>query len=185
VAATEIAAVAFGIAYILFAIQERRACWIAGGISTALYAAVFFDAGLPMQAVLQLVYVAISVYGWLAWGRDDGKVPPSAPLRFRVHLIALAGIALASAASAPLIARYALAASPIADSMGTWASLYATWLLARRYIDSWYWWVVIDTGLAALFANQGLWPTAALYLAYALLAVAGWKSWRRSRTPAR
>jgi len=181
VAATEIAAVAFGIAYILLAIREHRACWIAGGISTALYAAVFFDAGLPMQAVLQLVYVAMSVYGWVAWGKDDGKSPRPDDLRLSANLLAVAGVALATAISAPLIARHALAAAPVADSLGTWASLFATWLLARRYIDPWSWWVVIDTGLAALFASQGLWPTAALYLAYALLAVAGWRSWRRSR----
>ncbi len=179
-AATEIAAVAFGIAYILLAIREHRACWIAGGISTAVYALVFFDAGLPMQSALQLLYVAMSVYGWLAWGRDDGE-PSRQSLPLRAHLLALAGIALATAASAPLVARYALAASPIADSLGTWTSLFATWLLARRYIDTWIWWVVIDSGLAALFASQGLWPTAALYLAYSLLAVAGWKAWRKSR----
>lgn len=179
-AATEIAAVAFGIAYILLAIREHRACWIAGGISTAIYAVVFFDAGLPMQSLLQLLYVAMSVYGWLAWGRDDGEPPPQ-PLPLRVHLLALAGIALATAVSAPLVAHYALANLPVADSLGTWASLFATWLLARRYIDNWLWWVVIDSGLAALFASQGLWPTAALYLAYSLLAIAGWNSWRRNR----
>jgi nicotinamide mononucleotide transporter len=96
-------------------------------------------------------------------------------------LLAVAVVAIATAISAPLVARYALSAAPIADSLGTWASLFATWLLARRYIDTWSWWVVIDTGLAALFASQGLWPTAALYFAYALLAIAGWRSWQRSR----
>lgn len=183
-AATEIAAVAFGIAYILFAIRESRACWIAGGISTAIYAVVFLDAGLPMQAVLQLVYVGMSAYGWLAWGRDDGKLPPATSLRFRAHLLALAGIAVATAVSVPLVARFEPGASPLADSLGAWASLYATWLLARRYIDTWPWWVVIDIGLAALFASQGLWPTAVLYIAFALLAVAGWKSWRQRRVRA-
>ena len=182
-AATEVAAVAFGIAYIVLAIREHRACWIAGGIGTALYAVVFFDAGLPMQSVLQVLYVALSIYGWLAWGRNSRKAPPS-PLPLRANLLALAGVALATAASAPLVARYALAASPVADSLGTWASLFATWLLARRYVDNWYWWIVIDSGLAVLFSSQGLWLTATLYLAYSLLAIAGWRSWRRSRMQA-
>lgn len=180
-AAIEIAAVAFGIVYILLAIREQRACWIAGGISTALYAFVFFDAGLPMQSVLQIVYVAMSVYGWVAWGRDAGNRPLPGSLPLKLKLLAMAGVAIATVVSAPLVARYALAAAPIADSLGTWASLFATWLLARRYIDTWSWWVVIDTGLAALFASQGLWPTAALYLAYTLLAIAGWRSWQQSR----
>lgn len=96
----------------------------------------------------------------------------------RIHLYALGGVLVATAASAPLVARYSHAAAPVADSLGTWASLFATWLLARRYADNWTWWIVIDTGLAALFLWQGLAMTAALYLAYAVLAWAGWRSWR-------
>ncbi len=182
-APAEIAAVAFGAGYILLAIREHRACWIAGGISAAIYAVVFWRAGLPMQAALQFVYVAMSAWGWFAW-RKAGIEPPPRSWTGARHLAAIAGVGLATAASAPLAARYALAAAPVADSLGTWTSLVATWLLARRIIDTWAWWIVIDTGLAALFAWQGLAMTGALYLAYALLAVAGWRSWRRSRTPA-
>ena len=179
----ELTAVAFGVLYILLAIRERRACWIAGGISTAIYAVVFFKAGLPLQAALQVVYVAMSVYGWLAWKPGSAAATPRSWPIAR-HLAALAGVALATAATAPLAAHFALAAAPVADSLGTWASLVATWLLARRIADNWLWWIVIDAGLAALFATQGLAMTAALYLAYSLLAVAGWRSWRRGIAPA-
>ncbi len=177
-APAELAAVAFGVAYILLAIRGHRACWIAGGISTAIYAAVFQGAGLPMQAALQVVYVALSAYGWYAW-RPESSSPPARRWPVRYHFIALGAVGIATAASAPLAARYALAAAPVADSLGTWASLFATWLLARRVTDNWLWWIAIDAGLAALFAMQGLTVTAALYLAYALMAVAGWRSWRR------
>jgi nicotinamide mononucleotide transporter len=183
VAPAELAAAAFGVAYILLAIRGHRACWIAGGISTAIYAAVFYRAGLPMQAALQLVYVALSAYGWYAW-RPAPAVAPARRWPIRHHLVALGAVGLATAASAPIVARYALATAPVADSIGTWASLFATWLLARRVIDNWLWWIVIDAGLAALFATQGLAMTAALYLAYSLLAVAGWRSWRRGIAPA-
>jgi nicotinamide mononucleotide transporter len=183
VAPAELAAVGFGLAYILLAIREHRACWIAGGISTSIYAGVFLEAGLPMQAALQVVYVAMSVWGYFAWRRDAAAAVPVRRWRLPRHLLALAGVGLATAISAPLAARYALAAAPIADSLGTWASLVATWLLARRIIDTWYWWILVDTGLSALFASQGLRFTAVLYLAYALLAIAGWRSWRRAMEP--
>jgi nicotinamide mononucleotide transporter len=178
VAPAELAAVAFGVAYILLAIRGHRACWIAGGISTAIYAVVFQRAGLPMQAALQVVYVALSGYGWYAW-RPEPAAEQVRRWPIRRHLVALGAVGLATAASAPLAARYALASAPVADSLGTWASLFATWLLARRLVENWLWWIAIDAGLAALFATQGLAVTAALYLAYALLAVAGWRSWRR------
>lgn len=178
-APAELAAVGFGLAYILLAIRERRACWIAGGISTALYAFVFLDAGLPMQAALQVVYVAMSAWGYFAWRKDAAAAIPLRRRSVTWHLFALAGVGLATSVSAPLAARYALAAAPVADSLGTWASLVATWLLARRVIDTWLWWIAIDAGLAALFYSQGLVTTAALYLAFTLLAVAGWHSWRK------
>lgn len=182
-APAELVAVAFGFGYILLAIREHRACWIAGGISTAIYAGVFFHAGLPMQAGLQLLYVALSVYGWLAWSRTPAGSAPARSWTPARHLAAIAAVALATAVSAPLAARYALAEAPVADSLGAWASLVATWLLARRIVDAWLWWIVIDVGLAALFASQALAATAALYAAFALLAIAGYRSWVKS--PAR
>ncbi|MBM4219212.1 MAG: nicotinamide mononucleotide transporter [Gammaproteobacteria bacterium] len=182
-APAELVAVGFGLAYILLAIREQRACWIAGGISTAIFAGVFLHAGLPLQAALQLVYVAMSAWGYHAWRRDAAAAAPVRRWSVPRHLLALAGVGLATAASAPLAARYALAAAPVADSLGTWASLVATWLLARRVVDTWLWWIAIDTGLAGLFYSQGLVATAALYLAFGLLAAAGWRSWRK-RMPA-
>lgn len=178
-APAELAAAGLGFAYILLAIRQHRACWIAGGIGTAIYAKVFFDAGLPMQAALQLVYVAMAAYGYFAWRSDQERSAPVRRWSVPRHLLALAAVGLATAVSAPLAAQHALAAAPVADSLGTWSSLVATWLLARRVVDNWLWWIAIDAGLAALFATQGLLATAALYGAYALLAVAGWRSWRR------
>lgn len=178
-APVELVAAGFGFAYILLAIRQHRACWIAGAIGTAIYAKVFLDSGLPMQAALQVVYVAMSAYGFFAWRRDQGQAVPVRRWTAARHLLAIAAVGIATAVSAPLAARHAHSAAPIADSLGTWASVLATWLLARRVVDNWLWWIAIDTGLAALFVWQGLLPTAVLYAAYALLAVVGWRSWRR------
>jgi nicotinamide mononucleotide transporter len=180
VAPIEAAAVATGAAYIWLAIRQQRACWVAGGVSTALYIAVFAEAGLPLQAALQLLYVALSFYGWFAWGPGGEAVPRPRRWPPRLHLLALIAVALATAASMLLLERFPLSGAPFADSLGTWASVVATWLMARRVIESWLWWIAVDTGLAALFAAQGLTPTAALYLAYAVLAIAGWRAWRRT-----
>ena len=177
----EFAAVAFGVLYILLAIREHRACWIAGGISTAVYAGVFYRAGLPLQAALQVIYVAMSVYGWLAWKPDSAAAAATRAWPAMRHLAAVAGVGLATAVTAPLAVHDALDVAAVGDSLGTWASLVATWLLARRIAENWIWWIVIDAGLAALFTSQGLALTGALYLAYALLAVAGLRSWRKRR----
>jgi nicotinamide mononucleotide transporter len=176
----EAIAVAAGAAYILLAIRQRRACWIAGGASTALYSVVFLQAGLPLQAALQVLYVALSAYGWIAWRPGGAALPRPGRWPLRNHLMALAAVGIATVASTALLERLALSSAPLADSLGTWASVVATWLLARRIADNWLWWIAVDTGLAALFASQGLVGTGALYLAYAALAVVGWRSWRRN-----
>lgn len=180
----ELAAVALGLAYIVLAIRQHQACWITGGASTAIYIAVFLKAGLFLQAGLQVVYVVMSVYGWMAWrsGGDRAARPQSWPLR--KHLLALLAVFLATALSAPLLDHYTDSPAPLADSLGTWASVAATWLLARRYLETWFWWMIIDSGLATLFASQGLAFTAGLYLAFAVLAIAGWRAWRRSLSTA-
>ena len=155
-AVTEIAAVAFGVAYILLAIREHRACWIAGGISTALYAVVFLDAGLPMQAALQLVYVVMSVYGWFAWRQAGGRRARVRTWPLVAALAALAGVVLATAISAPLAGALRARGAPVADSLGTWASLVRD-LAARAAHASTpgSGGSSIDTGLAALFAQPG------------------------------
>jgi nicotinamide mononucleotide transporter len=176
----EAVAALFGFAYIVLAIRQHRACWIAGGASTALYCVVLLQSGLALLAGLQLLYVALAVYGWIQWRPDGGA--PQKPVSWPLprHVFALAAIVIATAISTILLSQYGGSTAPFADSLGTWASVFATWLLARRYIETWLWWIVIDLGLAALFVRQGLVPTAALHIAYALLAVAGWREWRRS-----
>ena len=175
----ELVAVALGLAYIVLAIRQHRGCWIAGGASTAIYIAVFLKAGLFLQAALQVAYVVMSVYGWVAWraGGELAARPRSWPLS--KHGLTLFAVIVATTLSTPLLSLYTDSPAPLADSLGTWASVAATWLLARRYIETWFWWMIIDSGLATLFASQGLVFTAGLYLAFAVLAIAGWRAWRR------
>lgn len=178
----EAAAVALGFAYILLAIRQRRACWLAGGLSTALYIVVFAEARLYLQAVLQVAYVALAVHGWRQWGRDERE---GAGLRvrrpgWRLHATIVAATAILTVLSAPLLAAWSDSAAPWADSLGTWASLAATWLMIRKVAANWLWWIAVDAGLAALFASQGLFFTAILYGAFAALAVSGWLAWRRA-----
>jgi nicotinamide mononucleotide transporter len=179
--ATELAAVACGVAYIVLAIGRRRACWVAGGLSTALYVAVFLQAGLYLQSALQVAYVVLAVYGWRQWtavGAGDALTPRRWPARR--HAQAALAVLAATLLAAPLLDRSTDAAAPWADALGTFASVAATWMMAQRISEHWLWWVVIDFGLAWLFASQQLVFTAALYAGFALMAVAGFAAWQRA-----
>lgn len=178
----EMAAVVLGFAYILMAIRQQRLCWIAGGLSTALYTLVFLDTRLYLQAILQVLYVLLAVHGWRQWGRDARSAtgPVVRRLGVRTHAAILAATLAMTALTAPALVAWSDAAAPWPDSLGTWSSIAATWLMIRKVAANWLWWIAVDTGLALLFASQGLWFTAVLYLAFAVLAGAGWASWRRA-----
>lgn len=182
----ELAAVTLGFAYIALAIPQRRLCWVAGGLSTALYIFVFLEARLYLQSALQVLYVGLAIYGWREWGRDS---PAGAGLVVRRwvwsrHAAVMATVVLATLASAPLLAAWTDSAAPWADALGTWGSVAATWMMVRRVAANWLWWIFVDSGLAWLYASQGLAFTAVLYLAFAGLAAAGWWTWRRARQTA-
>lgn len=179
----EAAAVAAGFAYVLLAIRQKRACWLFGGLSTALYLFVFLGARLYLQAVLQVLYVVLAVHGWREWAateEDPGGLTVRRP-GLPVHLTMLACAGGMTLLTAPALAAWSDSVAPWADALGTWSSVAATWLMIRKVAANWLWWIVVDTGLAALFASQGLLFTAVLYAAFALLAVAGWATWRRAR----
>jgi nicotinamide mononucleotide transporter len=176
----EVAAVVLAIAYLLLAIRENRWCWPAGIASALLYLGVFYRAGLYMEAGLQLFYAAMGVYGWWAWrpGTDG-----TAPLRIRRwppgrHAVALAVIVLLSLASGGLLERYTEAASPYLDSFVTWGAILTTWMVARKLLENWLYWFVIDAVTLGIALERGLYPTAALFALYLGLVVLGWRRWR-------
>jgi nicotinamide mononucleotide transporter len=124
----------------------------------------------------------LAVHGWRQWTRDggDGAGLVVRRLDARSHAAVLAAAAGLTLVTAPLLAAWSDSAAPWADSLGTWASLAATWLMIRKVAANWLWWMVVDTGLAALFGSQGLLFTAVLYVIFALLAWSGWRAWRRA-----
>lgn len=179
----ELLAVVLGFAYVLLAIRQDRRCWLAGGLSTAIYVAVFAGARLYLQSVLQVLYVLLAAYGWRAWSSQAGTAVPLRRWTWRGYGRAALLVAVATLLTGSALRAWSDAVSPWADALGTWASVAATWMLARKVAAAWLWWIVIDLGLAWLFATQGLAFTALLYLAFAGLAVAGWFAWRRVAAP--
>lgn len=179
----ELAAVLLGFAYIALAIRQRRLCWLAGGLSTALYIVVFLDARLYLQSALQGLYVWLAAYGWWEWGRGDAEKPGIVVRRWSLkrHAAVFGLVAAATAITASMLQAWTDAAAPWADAAGTWGSVAATWMMVRKVAANWIWWIVVDAGLAWLYASQGLAFTAILYVAFALLAVAGWWAWRGGR----
>jgi nicotinamide mononucleotide transporter len=176
----EILAVAFGLIYVLLIYRRQRLGWIAGAASSIIYVYLAARAHLPMQSLLQFYYVVMSVYGWCNWTRTEGQLGGGIerwPLRH--HLLAGLAIALLSVLTAQVLRRETHAAWPYLDSMTTWTSLFATWLVARLKLENWLYWIAADSIMVYLFAAQGYPFSAALFLSYVTIAVFGFRAWLR------
>jgi len=138
--------------YLLLAIRQRLECWIAAFVSSCLYVWVFFGARLYMESVLNAFYAGMAVYGFWQWqqGRAGAALAVS---RWPIarHAAGFVGVAALSAISWYFLRRFTPAAWPFMDSMVTWSSVFATFLVARKVYENWHWWLVIDSVSLCLY----------------------------------
>ena len=178
----EVIAVAAAIVYLVLAIRQNMWCWLGAGISTAIYIYLFFDARLYMESALNLFYFAMAIYGWSVWyfGRSgDAELPVSVWPR-NVHATAIAAVVAASAVSGYLLSRYSDAVYPYVDSMTTWGAIWATFLVARKVLENWWYWLVIDAASIVIYWSRDLHLTALLFVVYVVMIPFGLIAWRRS-----
>jgi nicotinamide mononucleotide transporter len=178
--AIEITATIAGVVYVVLAARRNRLCWIAGAIGSALFGVLAALRGLPMQAGLQVYYVGMSVYGWVTWTRQsrDGDLPVTT-WTWQGHLIAGVVLVEISVLTARGLSTFTEAAWPLLDSLTTWFSLFATWLVARARLENWIYWIIIDGVLVFLCYMQDMPLMALLYGFYVFIAAAGLAGWRR------
>lgn len=171
--------VALGLLYLLLAIREQRSCWVAGGASSLLFLVVFWNAGLPMQALLQIYYVAVAIHGWIHWTTADGAPLQVQRATGRVHLTGLSLLVVLTVA-AVLIQNASGSLLAWLDSGTSWGGVIATWLVARKVLEAWLYWIAIDAITVVLYFQSGLLASSALYLLYTLLAFIAWRTWQQS-----
>jgi len=180
----EIIAAVLAVAYLVLAIQQQLACWVAAFISACLYVWVLFGARLYMESALNAFYAAMAVYGFWQWQRGQGGTA-LAVCRWPIaaHLAGLAAVVGLSMISSVLLRRYTPAAWPFVDSMVTWSSVFATFLVARKVYENWHWWLVIDSVSLCLYFTRHLYLTMLLFGLYLVLIVIGMRQWRRTLRP--
>jgi len=178
----EVPAVLLAIAYLVLAIRQNIWCWAAAAVSTLLYLYIMYRASLYMESALQLFYLAMAAYGWYQWrhgGSAGGELEVS-NWPFRYHAIAISGVLVMVFVSGALLSRYSNAALPFLDSFTTWGAVVATYMVARKILENWIYWFVIDAVSIWLYLSRDLYFTAVLFAAYLVMIVIGYRSWRAS-----
>jgi nicotinamide mononucleotide transporter len=168
-----------GLVYVLLAIRENRLCWIAGAAASVVFFFVFRKADLPMQALLQIYYVGVAIHGWVHWGRpgSDGELAVTR-LTWRGWLLGLTLLVGTTAATLGMRSD-GVTAEAVLDCATSWSGVLATWLVARKILEAWLWWIVIDLATIVLYLQAGLLASSALYALYTGLAYLGWREWHK------
>lgn len=189
----EALAVILALAYLVLAVRRSLWCWLCAFISTAIYVVLMMKSGLLMETLLQVYYLIMAVYGYLEWRKGT---QPSGELQIvkwslRQHVWAIVAVAIATVLNAWALQHLAVwleqigfdhivkIRSPWLDSLVTWGSVLTTWMVARRVIENWLYWIVFDSIGAYLYYTRGLAATAALFVVYVGMVIHGYFVWRR------
>ncbi len=177
----ELVSVAFGLAYVILAARENSWCWPAALIGTGTGILVFWDASLIMESGLNVFYLVMALYGWWQWqrgGLNDTKLKISA-WNAKQHVGAIAFILVFTVISGYFLNAKTGAALPYVDSFTTWSAVLTTWMVAKKILQNWLYWIVIDSVSVWLFWQRELYLYAVLFVIYTVIAIYGYLNWQR------
>jgi nicotinamide mononucleotide transporter len=174
-------AVVLALAYLLLAARENIWCWFCAFSSSALYVVIMWEAGLFTEAVLNVFYIAMAVLGWYEWkygGKQHAGVA-IVSLKWWQHVALFAAMLLLAFANGWAMQRWTSAAWPFVDSFITWSSVITTFLIVRKVLENWLYWVVIDGLAIFVYIDRGLYLTALLFALYVVIVIFGYIKWRK------
>ena len=185
----EIAGVVIGLVYLYLEYKASIHLWIVSIIMPAIYLYIFFRAGLYADVGINLYYLLIALYGWAAWkysfrlfGDKDNRASEELRISHATRkdwLKAGVGYLFAQLLIACALANFTDSDVVWADSFVAALSIVGMWMLARKVIEQWWVWLVVDLASVGLFAYKDLYFTATLYLLYAVIAIFGYKKWEK------
>ncbi|MEK9720128.1 MAG: nicotinamide riboside transporter PnuC [Quisquiliibacterium sp.] len=173
---------------VILSVLEIHWGWLLAIVSSILYGFLFAASRLYGEAALQVFFVVVAAWGWWQWlfGRRSGQERIASGQGLRVAWLSPAGRRGSVAAwlggwllLGMALKRYTDSDVPWFDAFPTAGSLVGQLLLARKFIENWVIWTIVNLASVVLFAYKELWLTALLYLLFAGLAVVGWQRWRR------
>ena len=185
----EILGTIVGIVYLWLEYKANIYLWLVSIIMPAIYLYVFYVAGLYADFAINIYYLLIAIYGWMAWKygfklfsakrekNGDEKLRIShVPKKLWIRLVVV--YVLLQLSITWVLITYTNSDVPWLDSFTTSVSILAMWLLARKYLEQWLVWIVVDIVSVGLYLYKDLYYTSALYAVYAIIAIFGYYKWK-------
>lgn len=181
--ALEIFGTLFALLGVWLTARQHMACWPVAMVAVIIYIYVFFQSQLYGDAALQTLYLMTGIYGWYEWlfgGKNHSPLKPSHLDISTFIITSLIGFA------ATITFAYFL---QMTDSNVVWFdaattafSLVATWMMARKIVESWLYWIVIDSVYVGVLIYKELYITGFQYFIFTWLAIYGFRTWKKQRS---
>jgi nicotinamide mononucleotide transporter len=176
----EILAVVATLASVWLSVRRNILTWPTGIIGVSAYFVVFLRERLYADMALQVLFFVQCSYGWWAWHRSEQRAePPIRTLSARGRMIVAVGVAAVAWIAGTLLDRYSNASAPYWDATASMLSITANQLLARRLLENWVLWIIADALYVGIFTWKGLYLSAALYVLFLGMVIAGLRRWTR------
>lgn len=180
--ALEILGAFIGIIYLWLEYRASIYLWIVSIVMPAIYLFVYYNAGLYADCGINIYYLVAAIYGWAVWWygakKHETAELPISHIPVKASLVSVAVFAIVFVAIACLLQCFTDSDVPWWDAFTTALSVIGMWMLARKYLEQWWVWMVVDVVCVGLYLYKELYFTALLYMLYAVVAVFGWMNWK-------
>ena len=181
----DIVTTVLGLAYILLEYRASAWMWAVGFAMQSLGIVLYYQKGLYADCGMEFYYLAMTVYGWWRWVRrplqsegDGGRLP----IRHFPRRLVLPWLLIISAIWGFiywLLVTFTNSNVPLADSFTTALSIVGIWALAHKYLEQWFIWITVDVVTSVLYFYKDIPFKASLYALYVVIAILGYRKWRR------
>ncbi len=182
--ALEITGFITGVLGVWLTIRRKILCFPIGIINVLIYAYLFQSENVRLyaDALLQIIYLILLIYGWMVWNRSKNEKEEIRTVSILLaKKLVIIGV-LSTIALGVFLSHYTNASLPYLDAILTIISLIAQWMIAKKMIENWLLWIVVNTIYIPLYVYKGLAFTSILYLLFLILAINGWYNWRKVKS---
>ena len=171
-------AVLTGTLYVILISYKQIIAWLFALISSLLYVYICFNYQLYLESFLQFFYVAMAIYGWLNWKKE---INTTTIIKWPIknHLINIGLSSILTLILGFTFSKFTNQANPFTDAFTTVFSLTATFMVTKRVLENWIYWIIIDGVSIFLYSSRALYLTSVLFFIFTLIAVFGYIKWKR------
>ena len=172
-------AVVSSVIYVILAAKRLILCWFFAFVGSFLFVYLCYIGDLYIESILQLFYVAMAVVGWVSWKKSASENLSIKQWGLNNHILNIAISGIVAYLLGYIFDNYTNQANPYVDAFTTCYSLSATFMVTRKILGNWIYWIVIDVVSIYLYAQRDYNLTAVQYGLFSILAVFGYIAWRK------